>query len=339
MIPELLHKLVLRESLTSDEMRACVGAIMEGAATPAQIGAFLVALRMKGETVEEVTGAALAMRDHVTPVRAPAGRPLVDTCGTGGDASGTFNISTGAALVAAAAGACVAKHGNRAVSSRAGSADVVEALGVAVDAPLHLVEESLARHDFGFLFAQKLHPALRHAAVPRRELGVRTLFNLLGPLCNPAGATAQVMGVFDAAWVEPLCAVLQNLGARRAMVVHGLDGMDEITLSADTKVAQLEGGRIQVRTLSPEALGLVRVDRQALRGGDAAENAAIIRRLLEGTRGPAREVVLLNAAAALCVAELAGDLREGMERCARAVDGGAALATLDGVRRTVPKEG
>jgi anthranilate phosphoribosyltransferase len=335
MIPELLRKLALRESLSREEMIAAVGEVMEGRATPAQIGAFLMALRMKGETVEELTGAAEAMRARVTPVRAPAGRPLVDTCGTGGDASGSFNISTAAALVAAASGACVPKHGNRAVSSRAGSADVLEALGVPIDIPADAAERCLERHSFAFLFAPRYHPAMKHAAGPRRELGTRTMFNLLGPLCNPASVTTQVIGVFDRAWLEPLCEVLSNLGTKRALVVHGRDGSDEISIVADTDVCELREGRLRLYTVGPETAGLPRASRGDVAGGDAAENAGILRRILGAHTGPPRDVTLLNAAAALYVAGIAGDLRDGVALAARSIDEGAASALLEDVRRTL----
>jgi anthranilate phosphoribosyltransferase len=335
MISELLAKLCRRESLTREEMALAVGEIMEGRATPAQVGGFLVALRIKGEDVEELTGAALAMRARAVRVRTPEDRPVIDTCGTGGDGRGTFNISTAAALCAAAAGACVAKHGNRAASSRAGSADVLEALGIPIDVPVAVTERCLAAHGFGFLFAQKLHPAMKHAAAPRRELGLRTVFNLLGPLCNPADAPFQVLGVFDRAWLEPLARVLANLGSRRAMVVCGRDGVDEISLSSETDVAELVGGEVRVYTVRPESAGLARAAPESLGGGDAAHNAGMIRRVLGGELGPARDVVILNAAAAMVVAGLAGDLREGAFLIARVLDNGIALARLEDVKRTL----
>jgi anthranilate phosphoribosyltransferase len=316
--------------LSAGEIAAVFGAIMDGAATPAQIGALLIALRMKGETAGEIAGAAQAMRARALSIRCPEPERAVDTCGTGGDGSGTANVSTIAALVAAAAGARVAKHGNRALSSRSGSADVLEALGVVIDAPVAVVERCLARARIGFLFAPSFHAATKHAAGPRKELGVRTIFNLLGPLTNPAGVANQVVGVFDGRWCEPVARALGQLGARRAFVVHGNGGLDEIAVRGPTQVAEWNAARaqVQVGALSPGDFGLKEADPAGLRGGDAAENAAIARRVLAGEDGAVRTAVLLEAGLALVATDVAADYREGAERAQEAIDSGAAEATL-----------
>jgi anthranilate phosphoribosyltransferase len=283
---------------------------------------------MKGERVEEITGAARAMRRFAT--RVAVAREVVDTCGTGGDRSGTFNISTAAALLAAGAGVRVAKHGNRAMSGAVGGADVLEALGVKIDLDAERVAGCLEEVGIGFLFAPIFHPAMRHAAAPRRELGVRTLFNLLGPLSNPAGAKAQLLGVFAARWVEPLAHALGRLGSQRAMVVHGEDGLDEISVAAPTLVAELRDGAVRTYRVAPEDLGLPRFASEAVSGGDAAHNAAIVRAVLAGTASPAQAAVaLLNAAAVVHVAGLAPDLASGLAAARRAVESGAAAAKLD----------
>jgi anthranilate phosphoribosyltransferase len=306
--------------------------VMEGGATPAQIGALLIALRVKGETVEEITGAARVMRAKCTPVPCQSllrGEPLVDTCGTGGDGAGTFNVSTVAAFVASGAGVKVAKHGNRSVSSRCGSADLVEALGVPLDMTPDQVGECIDQVGIGFLFAPALHGAMRHAIGPRREIGLRTIFNLLGPLTNPAGATAQVLGVYDPNLVEPLARVLRHLGTADAFVVHGQGGLDEISLSGPTLVARLQEGRVETFTLTPEEVGLARAGREEVKGGDAAMNARLALEVLEGKPGPRRDMALINAAAALVAAGKAGEMREGVGLAAQAIDSGAALARLD----------
>ncbi|RMD79591.1 MAG: anthranilate phosphoribosyltransferase [Gammaproteobacteria bacterium] len=325
---QAIARVVEGRSLAEPEMEQVMRLIMTGGATPAQIAGFLVALRLKGETVEELAAAARVMRELASRVEVPPER-LVDTCGTGGDASGTFNISTAAALVAAAAGARVAKHGNRAVSGRSGSADLLEAAGVRLDLPPEAVGRCIREVGVGFLFAPAHHGAMRHAIGPRRELGVRTLFNLLGPLTNPAGAPHQVLGVFDARWVEPLAEVARRLGARRVLVVHGLDGLDEISLGAPTEVAEVAEGELRRYRIRPEALGLEPAPLEALRAGSVAESLARVEEALADRPGPARDVVALNAGAALYAAGVAEDLREGLERAREAIASGAARAKLE----------
>jgi anthranilate phosphoribosyltransferase len=325
-IQQAVQKLTGRVDLTRDEVAAVMREIADGQATPAQMAAFLIGLRMKGETAEEIAGAAAVMRERVARVRVRRER-YVDTCGTGGDGSCTFNISTTAALVAAAAGAVVAKHGNRSVSSRCGSADVLEALGVNVSASPEVVERCIEELGIGFLFAPHHHPAFKAVAGVRKELGVRTVFNLLGPLANPALARRQVMGVFDAAWVPVIGQVLQSLGSEHALVVHG-SGMDEITLSGVTRVCEVKDGQRRELELDPEALGLARCDLAELKGGDAQENARITRDVISGQKGPCRDVVLANAAAALLVGGVVNELREGVKVAAEAIDRGAAKEKL-----------
>ncbi len=323
-----LEALLAGEDLGAERARQAMGLVMRGDATPAQIAALFVALRAKGESAEEIAGCAEALREHVVAVR-PARADLVDTAGTGGDASGTFNISTAAALVAAAAGAGVAKHGNRAVSSRSGSADVLEALGVAIDLPHQAVADLIDDIGFGFLYAPSHHPAMRHAAPVRRELGVRTVMNLLGPLANPVAASTQVIGVAQPQLVATFAEVLVRLGTSRALVVHGAGGVDELTPAGPCVIATVEEGRIVSGTIDPADLGIPRCSPEDLLGGDAPQNAAIVRELFAGARGPRRDAVLLNAAAALVAAGLALDLADGLDRSADAIDDGAAAATLD----------
>lgn len=323
-IAALLGGRNLGEAETSDVF----GEVMDGAATPAQIAATLVLLRRKGETVDELCGAARAMRSRVRTVRVDGARVL-DTCGTGGDQAGTFNVSTAAALIAAAAGAIVAKHGNRAVSGAFGGADVLERLGVRIDLEPAAVERMLATLGFGFLFAPRLHEAMRHAAGPRRELGVRTIFNLLGPLTNPAGARHQLLGVFDAAYVEPLAEVLRRLGSVHALVVHGEDGLDEISLVAPTLVAEVRGGEVRRLRLTPEELGFRPCRGEELRVASAEESAEVIRGVLAGRKGPRRDIALVNAGAALYAADLVATIADGVARAAAAVDAGAAAALLE----------
>jgi anthranilate phosphoribosyltransferase len=314
-----------RQDLTADEMAATVGRIMDGEATPAQIGALLIALRMKGETVDEVVGAATAMRARAQKLRVPAG-VVVDTCGTGGDGRGTINISTVAALVVAAAGVRVAKHGNRALSSQSGSADVLEALGVDVAAPVAVVERCLDEVGIGFLFAPAFHGATRHVAAARKEIGLRTVFNLLGPLTNPAGARHQVIGVWDAVLVEPMAHALMRLGSEHALVVHG-DGLDELSPRGATEVAELRGGEVKRYQLRPRDFGLADEDPAALAGGDAQFNAAAARAILGGAAGAGRNAVVMSAAAALYAAGKSG-LRDGARLAERTIDDGAATALL-----------
>ena len=314
-----------RRHLTADEMAAVVGRIMDGLATPAQIGAFLVALRAKGESVDEVVGAATAMRARAVKLRVPAG-VVVDTCGTGGDGRSTINVSTIAALVVAAAGVRVAKHGNRAQSSRSGSADVLEALGVDVNAPIEVVERCLEEVGIGFLFAPAFHAATQHVAAPRREIGVRTVFNLLGPLTNPAGARHQLIGVYDVALVEPMARALGRLGSEHALVVHG-DGLDEFSPRGATEVAELRHGDVKRYKLSPRDFGLDEQDPAGLAGGDANENADKARAILDGQRGAGRNAVIMSAAGALYAANKSG-LRDGARIAERAIDSGDTRALL-----------
>ncbi|MEO0034526.1 MAG: Anthranilate phosphoribosyltransferase [Pseudomonadota bacterium] len=326
-IKPLLARVALGESLSEAEAEAVFAEIMSGEATPAQIGGLLMALRVRGETVAEITGAARIMRAKSLPVEAPA--DAIDTCGTGGDGSGTYNISTAAAFVVAGCGVPVAKHGNRALSSKSGSADVLAALGVNLDADLALVQESLVTNHIGFLMAPRHHSAMRHVAGPRVELGTRTLFNLLGPLANPANTRFQVIGVFAERWVEPLAEVLGRLGSERAWVVHGSDGLDELTTTGPSTVAELRDGRVHRFTVTPDQAGLPRADAAALKGGDAAANAQALRALLGGAPGAYRDIVVLNAAAALVVAGRAGDLAAAARLAEHAIDSGAAAASLD----------
>jgi len=309
-------------------MREVMRGILSGESTAAQIGGFLVALRAKGETAQEVVAAARVLRELVTHVNVRC-EALVDTCGTGGDGTHTFNISTAAAFVAAAAGARVAKHGNRSVSSRCGSADVLEAAGVNLALTAEQVKDCIEQVGLGFLFAQNHHGAMRHVAGPRRELGIRTIFNLLGPLTNPAGAVNQVVGVFSPVWVEPLAEALRELGCRHALVVHAEDGLDEISIGAATHVAELRRGRIEMHVLTPERFGLTREPLSWLVVDSAEESASMIRGVLEGLPGAARDVVLLNAGAALYVAGVAASLESGVEKAAQAIDAGLARAKLD----------
>jgi anthranilate synthase/phosphoribosyltransferase len=329
-IKEAIAKVMERQDLTEVEAEAAMTQIMEGQATPAQIGAFLTALRMKGESVAEIAGCARAMRRSAVPVHPSRAQLVVDTCGTGGDGSGTFNISTTAAFVVAGAGQPVAKHGNRSVSSRCGSADVLEALGVNLELTPDQVAACVDEVGIGFLFAPKLHPAMKHAIGPRRELGVRTIFNLLGPLTNPAGAPAQVMGVYDPAWTEPLAQVLGALGSQAAFVVHGADGLDELSTTGPNRVSALRDGRVETITLDPADLGFARASAADLGGGSAEENAAITRGILSGTlNGARRDVVVLNAAAALVAGGQSKTLREGIRQAKHSLDSGAALQALD----------
>ena len=327
-IREAIAALLEGRGLSEAEMASVMEQVMSGEATPAQIGAFLALLRRKGETVDEIAGAARVMRERVTRIHV-AGPAVLDTCGTGGDARGTFNISTAAALVAAAAGCTVAKHGNRAMSGAVGGADVLETLGVKIDLPPARIEEVVAEVGFGFLFAPLLHGAMKHAAGPRRELGVRTIFNLLGPLTNPAGARHQLLGVFDDAWVGPLAEVLLRLGSVHALVVHGEDGLDEITLAGHTSVAELRHGAVTRWRLRPEDLGFRRCRPEDLRVGDAAASAATIRAVLAGEGGPARDVVLLNAGAAIYASDAVPALGEGVGRAREAIDSGRARDVLE----------
>lgn len=322
-IREAIAATTARQDLEFDEMLAVVRQIMSGEATPAQIAGLLVALRMKGETVDEITAAASVMRELSLKVHSDAA-PLIDTCGTGGDASGTFNISTAAAFVVAAGGGFVAKHGNRSVSSSSGSADVLEAAGIRLTLTPAQIEDSIRDTGFGFMFAQAHHNATRHAAGPRRELGIRTLFNALGPLTNPAGAPLQLVGLFDRSWVEKVAVVLSRLGTRRALVVHAADGLDEISVGAPTTVAELREGVITHYEFEPASLGIARAPLSSLKVKDAQESLAVIRRVFDGEAGPARDIVALNAGAALYLCGFCADLREGYARAGELIASGAA---------------
>lgn len=328
MIQQKLARLLDGHDLTRDEARETMNEIMRGEATQAQIAGFLVALRAKGETADEIAGCAEAMREHALAVR-PQRDDLVDTAGTGGDGMRTLNISTAAALVAAAAGAGVAKHGNRAVSSASGSADVLEALGFNLELAPERVAQSIDELGFGFLFAPSHHPAMRHAAPVRKELAARTVFNVLGPLTNPAGARAQVVGVYSAALVRTIAEVLAQLGARRAFVVHGAGGIDELSPVGPSTVCEVVDGDVRERTIEPEELGVARCAIEELAGGTPAENAAAIRRVFAGETGGKRDAILLNAAGAVAAGGHAEDLREGLELARAALDSGAAAARLD----------
>jgi anthranilate phosphoribosyltransferase len=312
-----------RRNLTADEMTAVMGSIMGGDATPAQIAGFLVGLRMKGETIEEIAAAARVMRELCTRVEVHA-EHLVDTCGTGGDGAHTFNISTAAALAAAAAGAKVAKHGNRSVSSKSGSADVLEAAGVNLDLTPEQVAECIKEIGVGFLFAPRHHGAMKHAVAPRREMGVRTLFNLLGPLTNPAGARNQVIGVWGAEWLEPLASALARLGSRHVLVVNAEDGMDEISIASPTHVAELKDGAIATYVIAPEEFGMTRTDGASLVVASPQQSLDVIRAVLDGAPGPAADIVALNAGAAIYVAGLTPTLEQGVRKAQTVIASGAA---------------
>ncbi|HEX9776941.1 MAG TPA: anthranilate phosphoribosyltransferase [Geopsychrobacteraceae bacterium] len=345
MIKQAIAKLVERRDLTEAEMIEVMDQIMGGEATPAQIGAFITALRMKGETVAEITGAARVMRARATPIRVGPvvdldrdeinveRETIVDTCGTGGSGTRSFNISTTVALAVAACGVKVAKHGNRSISSACGSADVLEKLGVNLDLPAEKVAQCVTEIGVGFLFAPALHGAMKYAIGPRKEIGIRTIFNILGPLTNPAGADRQVLGVYREDLVAPLAQVLAGLGCKRGFVVHGSDGMDEITLSGPTLVAEISDGSVELQTITPEQFGLQRCALADLQGGDAERNAAIVRAVLSGEPGPKRDVVVLNGAYALLAAGQAQSITEGIEQIRAVLDEGHALAKLEALVR------
>ena len=322
----VLARLALGERLSEAESAAAFDIMMSGNATPSQMGAFLMALRLRGETIEEITGAARTMRAKALPIDAPPG--AIDTVGTGGDNAGTFNISTAAAIVVAGCGVTVAKHGNRNFSSKSGSADILAALGVNLDADVGAVRAAMAEAHIGFLMAPKYHSAMRHVGPTRVELGFRTIFNLLGPISNPAGAKRQLVGVFAPAWVRPVAEVLGKLGSERAWVVHG-DGLDELTTTGTSFVAELNNGKVETFEVTPEMAGLPRAKLTELKGGEPAENAAKLRAMLGGEAGPLRDIVLLNAAAALIVAGKAKNLHAGVDLAASAIASGAARRSLD----------
>jgi anthranilate phosphoribosyltransferase len=316
-----------RRDLTEEEAGAAMRDILCGEATPAQLGAFLIALRLKGETVDEIAGMASVMREHA--LRVDVDGPLLDTCGTGGDGQGTFNVSTTAAFVAAGAGARIAKHGNRAMTSGCGSADVLEALGAKIDLSPGQVAECIERTGFGFMFAQVFHPAMKHAAGPRREIGVRTVFNILGPLTNPAGAQHQLLGVARPEIASKMAAVLQRLDARRVLVVHGGDGVDELSIRTRSTVHELRNGSVREYSVSPEDAGLSASPSSAIGGGTPTQNAAVLKSVLQGELGAVRDVVVLNAGAALVAAGLAQDLKEGASLAQESIDSGAAGRKLE----------
>lgn len=334
-IKRALQTLVESGDLSDDEMAAVMREVMSGSATDAQVGGLLIALRMKGETVPEIAGAARVMRELATRVTIDLPH-LVDTCGTGGDGLGTFNISTTAGFVAAAAGARVAKHGNRSVSSSSGSADVLEALGIDIGLGPEDVRRAVEEVGIGFMFAPGFHKATGHAAGPRRELGVRSIFNVLGPLTNPATPPCQVVGIFSADWIERIAAVLESLGSRHALVVSGADGGDELSIAGPTHVAELRDGRIRRYELTPERFGLSRAPVSALSVASVSESVAMVNAVLAGEEGPPRDVVLFNAGATLYVAGLADDIGAGIARAAEAIDSGRARATVEALRSFRP---
>ncbi|HBN51577.1 MULTISPECIES: anthranilate phosphoribosyltransferase [Thalassospira] len=327
----ILAKVANGEKLNEEQAEQAFDVLMSGQATPSQMGAFLMALRLRGETVDEITGAARVMRSKATGIIAPPN--AVDTCGTGGDGSGTFNISTGAAIVAAACGAIVAKHGNRAASSKSGSADVLMALGVNLDADMALLEKALKEINLCFMMATRHHSAVRHVMPTRVEMGTRTIFNLLGPLANPAKTKRQVMGVFAREWVEPIAHVLNRLGSEHAWVVYGHSGLDEISTTGPTFVAEVKNGTVTTFEINPEDYGLEIVTLDALKGGDAQTNAQAILDLLAGKKSAYRDIVLLNAAAALVVTDIATDLADGIAKARTAIDSGKAAETLQALVR------
>ncbi|MFQ3573598.1 MAG: anthranilate phosphoribosyltransferase [Thermodesulfovibrionales bacterium] len=326
MLKDAIAKLINHTHLSESEMANCITDIMDGNTNDAQIASFLTALRMKGETVDEITGAAKAMRAKSIKIRSPQG--AIDTCGTGGDAVGTFNISTAAAFVVASAGIPVAKHGNRSVSSKSGSADVLEALGVKIDITPERVERCIFETNFAFLFAPLFHPAMRYVAQARRDMGIRTIFNLLGPITNPADTKSQIIGIFSPHLTETIASVLMRLGSTSALVVHGMDGIDEITLSGKTQVSELKDGKIKTYHISPDHLGLRLSPLESIIGGSKELNAEIIMSVFEGAKGPHRDVVVLNAGAAIYIAGKAKDIKEGIEIAQKEIDSKRALQKL-----------
>jgi anthranilate phosphoribosyltransferase len=331
MLKGAIENLLEGKHLSENEMMDAMESIMDGEATPALIGSFLTALKIKGETSDEITGGARVMIKKAEKIDLNDLYTL-DTCGTGGDCAGTFNISTGVAFVAASAGIPVVKHGNRSVSSKSGSADVLEALGVNISLLPRQVEECVKSQNIGFLFAPTFHKAMKYALGPRKELGFRTIFNILGPLTNPANAKSQVLGVFDENLTEPMAKVLLNLGVDHAMVVHGMDGLDEITTTNKTKITEVKNKEVRTYYISPEEYGFTRCQRKDLQGGDAIENAEIIKNLLQGQKGPKRDIVLFNSGAALYVGKKASSLEEGINIARELIDGGYALKKLEGFR-------
>ena len=327
---QFLQKVTSGENLTQSEMVAAFDLIMSGEATPAQIAGLIVALRMKGETVEEIAGGAASMRRHAVFIDC-MGMSVVDTCGTGGDSCNTFNVSTTAAFVVAGAGVPVAKHGNRAITSKCGSADVLMALGVNLEVTSDVVEDCIRDVGIGFMYAPKLHPAMKYAMGPRRELGVRTIFNMLGPLTNPAGAKGQIIGVFSPELTEPFAKVLQLLGSKRAFIVHGHDGMDEITNTTTSRISELADGKVRTYEFDPLSLIDDYADAADLAGGEPETNAGIIRAILEGEKGPRRDIVCLNAGAAIAAGGKADTLKDGFVMAQESIDSGKAKVALDGL--------
>lgn len=332
MIKDAIEKAKEMKNLSREETEIVFTEIMSGKAETDSIAEFLLALKAKKESVEEITGAATIMRKFATKINVKPER-LLDTCGTGGDSADTFNISTVSAFVSAAAGACVAKHGNKAVSSKCGSADLLDALGCNINAEKDIIEKCINEIGIGFLFAPKLHLAMKHAILARKMIKTRSIFNILGPLTNPAGAKFQLLGVYDESLVPALANVLKNLGSERAMVVHGKDGLDEITTTDITYVAELKSGEVKTYTIKPEDMGLRRSKKEDLKGGDAAFNAKIAEELLSGKKSPKRDIVLLNAGAAIYITGLADTLAEGIKRCEKAIDSGSALKKLEKLKK------
>ena len=341
MIREAIEKVAKRKDLTESEMRGAFKEIMSGGATQAQIGAFVTALRMKGETVEEITAAARVMREmsaHISAGRSTVGidrddinideETILDTCGTGGSGTNTFNISTTVAFVVAGCGLKVAKHGNRSASGAVGSADVLEALGVKLDVGPDMVQRCILEIGIGFLYAPLFHNAMKYALEPRKEIGIRTIFNILGPLTNPANATSQVLGVYDPSLTEVMAGVLKNLGSKRAFVVYGMDALDEITITGKTKVSELKGGRIRSYYITPEKFGIKRASLDDIKGGDAKKNAGVVISVLKGERSPRRDIVLLNSAAALVSGFKAKDMKSAIKLAAESIDSGRAMEKL-----------
>lgn len=331
MIKEAINMLVNKINLSENEMAECMKEIMEGHATDSQIASFLTALRIKGETVDEITGAAKIMRDKATKIKAP--EDVLDTCGTGGDMSHTFNISTTTAFVVVGAGIPVAKHGNRSVSSQSGSADVLEALGIKIDLQPDKVETCLFQTGFGFLFAPLFHPAMKYAITPRKEIGIRTIFNILGPITNPAGARRQILGVFAEKLTNTLAQVLGNLGSLDAIIVHGEDGLDEVSISGKTKISRYKNGVVENFFIEPEDFGIWRSTIESIKGGGKDENAAITMSILEGEKSPKREIVLLNSSLAIIAAGKTEDLKTAYNMAAESIDSGKALRKLEEVKR------
>lgn len=330
---DFISKLVEGKDLTGGEAEEAMKVIMSGAATQAQIGAFLTALRMKGETIDEIAACAKTMRSFASRIDPKVNGTLVDTCGTGGDKIKTFNISTIAAFVVAGAGVCVAKHGNRSVTSKAGSADVLEALGVKIDLPPKEVEKCIESIGIGFMFAPLFHPAMKHAIGPRKEIGIRTVFNVLGPLTNPASAKAQLLGVYDAALTEKMAKVLKVLGSKRVLVVHGLGGLDELSTFGETKVSELEEGRVITYQVKPEDFGIKRVQPSELLGGDLEFNKNVVLNVLNGEKGARRDIVVLNAAAGIYAGSRADSIKGAMEASNESIDSGAAYEKLQALIR------